>query len=225
MTTNASNDALLDQLAEDIKRLAAAAKTPGTGAPCDRDKEVHKILERSAELLRGAVALGRDRNSLTLSIVLRTVTENLIVLLWVLVSEENAQRQSGAGQAEMMRIARLSLEGGYGKIINEETGEDETAEFLASGRLKGPSSKPTEQCAREAGVLSLYAMLYRPLSLAVHAHGIDMKDDDEEMLVEILLHASGSLCKAIGHVSVRWLVHRQRTDNEALREVLGLHGE
>jgi hypothetical protein len=223
MSTEPIDEEILKQLATDVEMLKAAAKVPGTDKPCIRDDEVRKILGRTAELLRGVTALGRERNVVTLTIVLRTILENLIVLLWVLVSEENVQQQSMAGLAEMRRITRINLEKGNAKIFTKATGEDATAEFLASGSLKGSSSKNLDRCAREADVSSLYDALYRPLSMAVHAHGFDPDDSSDEPEVEAELHAAGAFAKAIGHVGMRWLVHRQRTDNEALREVLGLN--
>jgi hypothetical protein len=171
MSTESTYEEILKQLAADVAVLKAAAKVAGTGIPCIRDDEARKILGRTAEVIRGVIALGRERNVVTLTIVLRTILENLIVLLWVLVSEENAQQQSMAGLAEMRRIARINLEKGNMKIRSTETGEDATAEFLASGSLKGGSSKNLDQCAREADVSSLYDAFYRPLSMAVHAHG------------------------------------------------------
>jgi hypothetical protein len=224
MPTEPTREDILKQLAANVEMLKAAAKIPGTGKLYIRDDEVRQILGRTAELLRGVTALGRERNVITLTIVLRTILENLIVLLWVLVSEENAQQQSMAGLAELRRITRINLEKGNAKIFKKGTGADATAEFLASGSLKGNPSKNLDQCAREAGVSGLYDAIYRTLSMAVHAHGFGPDDSSDEPEVEIELHAAGALAKAIGHVGLRWLVHRQRTDNEALREVLGLNG-
>lgn len=219
----ANHENIIKQLTSDVQVLKAAAKVLGTGNPCIRDDEVRKILGRTAELVRGVAILGKERNVVTLSIVVRTILENLIVLLWSLVSEENAQKQSIAGLAEMRRITRINLEKGNMRIRSTETGEDATEEFLASGSFKGSPSKNLDQCAREAGVSSLYDAFYRPLSMAVHAHGFDADEANDEGKVDAELHAAGAFAKAIGHAGIRWLVHRQRTDNESLREVLGLN--
>lgn len=224
MSDKLPKENILKHLAIDVQMLKSAAEIVGTGNPCSRDGEVRKILARTAELVRGVTALGQQRNLLTLSIVVRAILENLIVLLWILVSEENAQQQSMASQAESRRIARINLEKGNMRIRSRATGEDATAEFLASGSPKGDRSKNLDQCAREAGVLSLYDAFYRPLSMAVHVHGFDADEGDDEPESEAELHAARAFAKAIGHAGMRWLVHRQRTDNEALREVLGLNG-
>jgi hypothetical protein len=223
MSTEPTHEEILKQLTADVQLLKAAAKVLVAGNPCSRDDEVRKILGRTAELVRGVTALGRERNVATLTIVVRTILENLIVLLWALVSEENAEQQSMAGLAEMRRITRINLEKGNMKIRSRETGADETAEFLASGSLKSSPSKNLDQCAREAGVSSLYDAFYRPLSMAVHAHGFDADEASEEPEVVAELHAAGAFARAIGHVGMRWFVHRQRTDNESLREVLGMN--
>lgn len=223
MSTELTHEEILEQLAAYVEMLKAAAKVPGAGKPCIRDDEVRKILGRTAELVRGVTALGRERNVITLTMVLRTILENLIVLLWVLVSEENAQQQSMAGLAEMRRITRINLEKGNAKVFKKVTGEDATAEFLASGSLKGSSSKNLDQCAREADVSSLYDAFYRPLSMAVHAHGFGSDNSSDDPEVEAELHAAGAFARAIDHVGRCWLIGRVRTDNETLLQKLGMN--
>lgn len=209
-------------LSDHAERLAFAVTIDATDAPCTRDDEVRKILARSAELIRGASALGRDRNSVALGVLARTIVESLILLLWVEISEENALHQSNAALAELKRVARINLERGTLKVWNRKTGEDATADFLRSDRFKDlQKSRKIVDLAKEAGVGNLYDVLYRFQSMSTHGHEIG-KGDNVEALVIMDLQAIGALSMAIGHVGLRWLIHRQRTDNETLRKLLGL---
>jgi len=221
MTTTLNHEDLLKDITLQAERLALLAEIPAKGEPCARDVEVRKILGRSSELVRGAAALGRDQNIVTLNIVLRTLVENLIVMLWIEVSEENAERQSKAAQDEIKKLLRVNLAAGEMKATNEATGEDSTAEVLASGLLTGPASKNLDQAAREAGVSSLYNVVYRPLSLTVHAHGLDMDDEEDGSPLEAALEAVASFGGVLEHAGRNWLTNRQRTENKTLRELLG----
>ncbi|WP_312183601.1 DUF5677 domain-containing protein [Massilia timonae] len=212
-----------DGLAEHAKRLAFVATLEGKGEACARDVEVRKIASRCAELVRGASALGAQGNSLALAVIGRTMVESLILILWVCVSDENAIHQSQAGLAEFTRVARINIEQGKLKIRSRETGADETAEFLKSDRLKKlPAPKKVFDQAAEAGVEDLYQVFYRFMSLATHGHDMIGDEEDPEAGLIVDLQAIGAMCVAIGHVSMKWLLGRVRTDNEALRQVLGI---
>jgi hypothetical protein len=223
MTTEPKIEDLVKGLSGHAERLAFTATIDGTGASCARDDQVRKILARSAELIRGVSALGRERNSVALGVLARTIIESLILLLWVEISEENALHQRNAGLAELKRVARVNLERGTLKVWNRKTGEDATADFLRSGRFKDlQKSRKIADLAKEAGVEHLYDVLYRFQSMSTHGHDIGKDDNGIEALVMIDLQAIGALSMAIGHTGLRWLMHRQRTGNETLRELLGL---
>jgi hypothetical protein len=210
-------------LSDHAERLAFTATLDGAGKSCARDDQVRKILARAAELVRGASALGRDRNAVALGVLARTIVESLILLLWVEISEENALHQSKAGLAELTRVARVNMEQGTLKVWNRKTGQDATAEFLKSDRFKGlTKSKKVVDMAKEAGVEHLYDVLYRVQSMATHGHefGAEGADQDSALIVE--MQAIGAMIKAIGHAGIRWLLNRERTDNESLRTVLGI---
>jgi len=225
MTTQITNEDLAKSLSAHAERLAFTATLEGTGEPSVRDSQVRNILARSAEILRGAAALGRQSNAVALGVLARTVVESLILLLWVEVSDENALHQSNAGLAEFKRVARVNMERGTLKVKNSKTGEDATAEFLRSERFKDlPKSKKIVDQAKEAGVEHLYDVLYRFQSMSTHGHDIGNEGHDTEALVAIDMQAIGALSTAIGHAGLRWLLHRERTDNESLRIVLGIQG-
>lgn len=202
--------------------LAAAADMDAGGAECARDVQVRKIMARVAELVRGASALGREPNAVALGVLSRTIIEALISLLWVEISEENAQHQAAAGLAEFKRVARVNLERGHLKIHKRDDGTDATAGFLDSNQFRNiPKSKKVFDMAKEAGVDHLYEVVYRFMSMATHGHELGDAAATEESVV-IDMQAIGALGTAIGHAGVRWLIHRERTDNETLRKLLGI---
>ena len=210
-------------LSEHAKRLVVVATVEGKGEPCVRDVEVRKIAGRCAELVRGASALGLQRNSVALGVLGRTLVEGLILLLWVEISEENALHQSQAGLTEFTRVAKINLERGSLRIRDRETGADATAEFMKSEQFKKlPAPKKVINQAAEAGVEDLYEVFYRFMSMPTHGHDIDGDSRDSEAALIVDLQAIGAMCMGIGHASMRWLLGRQRTDNESLRQVLGL---
>jgi hypothetical protein len=219
------NPELLSQsLITQSQILSAAASIQCNGEITKRDEPVRQLIARSAELVRGAASLGKDKNAVALGILARAILENLIVLLWVQVSELNAKELSETGVVELSRVARINLESGNAKIRNRENGQDVTEEFLAAGRFKNlPKRKSVASQAEEAGVEDLYNIFYRFLSLEMHGHETSSSQENgANELPVIHMHGIGALSKAVGHAGVRWLLHRERTDNETLREILGL---
>lgn len=211
-------------LAEHAARLAAAAALNVMGDPSDRDSEVKRILARNAELVRGAATLGHERNVVVLGVISRTIIESLITLLWVVRSEENAQHHAAAGKAEFKRVANLNMRRGALKILNRETGEDATDQFLDSDRCKNLlKPKRVIDMAQEAGVEELYEVFYRFMSMATHGHDLGANDKADVALI-IEMQGIGAMSMAMGHAGVRWLLDRQHTDNKTLQKLLGLDG-
>ena len=223
MTKIATAQDYAEGLVEHAKRLAVVASWEGKGEACARDVEVKQIVGRCAELVRGASALAAQKNQVAVAVIGRTMVESLILILWVCVSEENAIQQSQAGLAEFTRVARINLEQGHLKIRNRENGEDATAEFLKTDKFKNlPKQKKVIDQATEAGVEDLYQVFYRFMSLATHGHDMIGNDEDPEAGLIVDLQAIGAMCKGVGNVGENWLLGRVRTDNEALRQVLGI---
>jgi hypothetical protein len=215
-----------DSLQANAERLEFTATVDGAGAKLIRDSEVRKILRRSAELVRGVAILGRAKNHAAIGLLARAIVESLVLLLWVEISEENAIHQSNAGLAELKRIARINLESGILKVWNRDTGQNATSDFLKSDTFKDlPKSKKITDQAKEADVQHIYDVLYRFLSMSTHGHDFGASPENAEERTLGDLQAVGALSMAIGHVGLRWLLHRQRTDNESLRKILGLNDE
>lgn len=217
---------LVDSLKKHAEVLAAAASMNANGdAPTDMDAAVREMLSRSSELLRGAASLGNDGNPIALEVIGRALLENLIAILWVQVDAAHPDHLNKAAVAELARMARVNLKAGKARIINRETGEDSTAEFLASDRFKNlPRRMSVEDRAKQAGVEDLYNIFYRSLSMGVHGHSLGGGDTSLELTV-MHMQGVGAIALATGHSGVRWLVHRERTDNETLRKLLGLGRE
>ncbi|WP_205633526.1 DUF5677 domain-containing protein [Methylobacillus sp. MM3] len=218
---------LAESMNEQSQRLKAASAIAATGATDIRDDLVRQHMLHSAELVRGAAALGREHNAACLGILARSLLETLISELWVVISTDNAEEQRKVEIAELARVLKINLQSDKAKIWNRHSGEDATAEFLETDRMKSiPKRKSVFDQAAEAGVTDLYNIFYRFLSMETHGHN-KMKhpeEDDPHMLSTMHIQGIGAVNRAIGHVGVRWLLHRERTDNESLRDVLGLNG-
>lgn len=214
---------LVASLKKHAEVLAAAASMDVNGAaPTDMDVAVRGLLSRSSELLRGAASLGSDENPTALEVIARALLENLITILWVQIDAAHPDHLKAATVAELARMARVNLRGGKARIVNRETGEDATAEFLAGDTFKNlPRRMSVEDRAKQAGVEDLYNVFYRSLSMGVHGHSLSGSDSSLELTV-MHMRGVGAIGLATGHSGVCWLVHRERTDNETLRKLVGL---
>lgn len=189
------------------------------------DAAIRGMLSRSAELLRGAASLGNEMNPTALEVIARALLENLIMILWVQVDAVHPDHLKDAAVAELARMARVNLKAGKARILNRVTGEDATAEFLASDRFKNlPRRMSVEDRAKQAGVEDLYNVFYRSLSMGGHGNSLEAGDASLELAV-MHMQGVGAIALATGHSGVRWLVYRERTDNETLRKLLGLGRE
>ena len=213
---------LVASLKKHAEVLAAAASIKvNVASAVEMDAAVRQMLSRSAKLLRGAASLGKDGNTAALGVVARAILENLILILWVQVDAAHPIQLQEATKAEFARMARVNLNAGKARIVNLQTGADATAEFLKGNQFKSlPRRMSIEERAKQAGAEDLYNIFYRMLSMEVHGHSLESNDDE---LAIIHMQGVGAIALATGHSGVRWLVHRQRTQNETLRELLGLN--
>ncbi|AZF53433.1 hypothetical protein C4J85_2949 [Pseudomonas sp. R4-34-07] len=168
---SADMDGLVESLKTQSTLLIASSQMEASGSADPRDTFVRQQLKRAADLVSGAAALGAARNAACLGILSRSLLEQLITVSWAIRSVENAELQIGAGPAEMAKALRINLKAGTAKIRDRHTGEDVTADYLANEQAK-PSRKrrSVEEQAKEAGILDLYTVFYRLLSLETHGH-------------------------------------------------------
>lgn len=226
-----TSSAILDELVESLKTqaslLIAASEMEAKGPNDLRDEFARRQLRRSAELVSGAAALGAVANSASLGVLSRSLLEQLIMVLWGIRSIDNAKSQSDAGTAELAKALKMNLKAGTAKVFDRRTGEEVTARYLEREQAKGsPRRKSVEEQAKEAGVLDLYTVFYRFLSLETHGHNESPKEKSEiAALCVTHLQGIGCISRAIGQAGVWWLMHRHWPDNESLREVLGLNAK
>ena len=62
------------------------------------------------------------------------------------------------------------------------------------------------------------------MSLDTHGKSETIVDPEESLEATVVhLQTIGAISQAFGHVAILWLMHRQKTDNEKIRELLGLN--
>jgi hypothetical protein len=215
---------VVSTLGKRAEALAAAASMKVDSAEAsEMDSPVREMLMRAADLVRGAALLGMESNATALGVVARALLENLISILWVQVDPAHAGQLKQAAVAEVARMARVNLKAGKARIVNRHTGEDATAEFLASDRFKNiPRRTSVEERAKQAGVEDLYDIFYRALSMEIHGHSLGRAEKRNELAM-MHMQGIGAIALATGHSGARWLLHRERTDNETLRSLLGFN--
>lgn len=224
---SADMDGLIESLSTQSTFLIASSQMKASESTDPRDTFVRQQLKRAADLVSGAAALGAARNAACLGILSRSLLEQLITVSWSIRSVENAESQVGAGPAEMAKALRINLKAGTAKIRDRHTGGDVTADYLANEQAKQSRKrkrKSIEEQANEAGILDLYTVFYRLLSLETHGHNQTPSEKSEsDKLCAIHLQGIGGISRAIGQTCVWWLIHRHWPDNESLRDVLGLN--
>lgn len=216
---------LVHSLHEQIALLVAASKIEAKGQPDIRDELARQHLCHAAELTRGAASLGSIQNAACLGILGRCLLEKLITVLWVIRSLENAQIHQNISKNELAKALKINLNAGKAKIINRDSGEDATAEFLKSEQMKNiPRRKSVEELAKEADVSDLYTVFYRFMSLETHGHNLELLEDSNSVTQSVsYLQGIGAISLAIGQACTWWLLHRSWPDNESIREILGLN--
>ena len=145
---------LVTSLKKHAEVLAGAASMDlKAAAITEMDEAIRGMLSRSADLVRGAALLGNDGNVPALEVVARALLENLISILLVQVDAAHPDHLKQAVVAELSRMARVNLKAGNARIVNRDTGEDATSEFLAIERFTNlPRRMSVEDRAKQAGV-------------------------------------------------------------------------
>ncbi|MDX2421277.1 MAG: DUF5677 domain-containing protein [Amphritea sp.] len=186
------------------------------------DKPIRSVLLRGAEIIRGGADLGYTKNPTALGIVTRQLVELFISLQWIISSPERAEKYSTFSLNELDRITQIVMKDGLLSVKSREDSEDLTEEFLAK-RENAKKGVSIEQQAREADLFHIYQVLYRFMSLDTHGKSDTIVDPEESLeATKVYLRTIGAVSQAFGHVAIRWLMHRQKTDNEKIRELLGL---
>ncbi len=223
------SEALVKDYADSLKKhvdiMLAASKTDATAPEDPRDEVIRQILRRVSELVRASRTLALENNNVSISILARALLENLILILWIMLKDSHPKELEDAGVNELTIIARINLENGKLVVKNKITGKDETKEFLNSEQFKKiPKRKSIATYAEEADVIDLYNVFYRFLCLETHGHEVK-KNNDKRIQSIGDMQCIGALAMAVGHAGTNWPLHRQRTDNEALHQLLGFDSD
>lgn len=189
------------------------------------DEPVRKILLRGAEIIRGATDLGLSENPTALAILSRQLLELFISLQWVISDPEKAAKYAEFSIDELDRLAQMAMKDGLMTVKSKEDGADVTNDYL-SARDKPKKGVSIEQQARESGILHLYQIFYRFMSLETHGKCETVFNSAERSEVTLVhLQAISAISQVFGHTAILWLLHRQKVTNEKIRELLGLNNE
>lgn len=215
------------EICENLKVHSQALKQSSTEIfskeASEIDKPVRNVLLRGSEIIRGGADLGKTKNPTALGIITRQLVELLISLQWIISSPERAEKYSDFSLNELDRVAQIVMNDGLLSVKAREDGTDVTKEFLAK-REKAKKGVSIEQQARESDLFHIYQVLYRFMSLDTHGKSETIVDPEESLEATLVqLQTIGAISQAFGHIAILWLMHRQKTDNETIRELLGLN--
>jgi len=217
----------INQICENLKVHSQALKQSSTDSFSEDnsviDKPVRSMLIRGAEIIRGGADLGYTKNPTALGILTRQLVELFISLQWVISDSERAKKYSMFATNELERIAQLVMKDGLLLVKSHKDNLDVTEDFI-SNQKKPEKGVSIEQQAREAGLFHIYQILYRFMSLDTHGKSETIVSPEKSIEVTLVhLHTIGAISQAFGHVAILWLMHRQKTENEKIRELLGLN--
>lgn len=216
---------ICENLSAHSKMLAQSSEERWSNSSSPVDEQVHRILLRGSEIIRGATDLGLSENPTALGILSRQLLELFISLHWVISDPERAARYAEFSTNELDRLALMAMNDGLLYVKSKEDAADVTTDFLAA-RSKPKKGVSVEQQARESGILHLYQIFYRFMSLETHGKSETVVDPAERSEVTLVyLQTIDALSHVFGHTAILWLLHRQRITNEKIRELLGLNNE
>ena len=187
-----------------------------------RDKYVRFTLTRTADLVGACALFVEPTHIVAGEVLMRSMLEDLIKILWATISESNAENLCNASVDQLKSIMRANIEGGTARITDKQ-GKDHSARFLRSNRL-APSGKKksVEAMARDAGAIGIYDMFYRFASIQTHGNAVGLTMPNTAGDVLVVLSGVGAVAKATGHTAIRWLLGRERPSNKDLVELLGV---
>jgi len=207
-------------LAQRSGAMAAGAKMSAKDALHPQiDAVVRQMLQAGSELMNSCAMLAQGPHDLAINILLRSVIELAIKAHWATMSADNADSLQNATREQFKTLFKVNAKRGIVRMVDRD-GNDHTQSFLNSGRLDKGSQLPSiEVMADRCGLRDLYNVFYRFQSLHTHANDLGAGSPQTK---EATLGAIGIFCILLGHIGVRWLLHRSRPDNEEIRQLLGL---
>ena len=183
------------------------------------DAFVRQSLKAGSELMGSCSSLASGPHELAVNVLVRSIIELSLKTHWATLSPENAKHLLALSTEQIKTIFRANAQTGIAKIVDRQ-GNDYTAEFMASGRAdRAQKQVSLEVMAQQSGLRDLYNVFYRFQSM--HTHGNDVSGTTAQT-THTTLCCVGVFSILLGHLGVRWLVHRSRPDNEEIRSLLGL---
>jgi hypothetical protein len=202
--------------------LQASSIDAKSGDQPERDRYCRLILARTSDLIGACSLFVEGSYAVAGQIIMRSMLEDLIRILWATLEEANAAHLLAHGLDELKRALRANLQGGTAQIKDRE-GNDHSHQFVRDGKLSpAVKKKSVELMAQEAEAIGLYNMFYRFTSLQAHGNMLDEPRKSDPLDVSAILSGAGAISKATGHVGVRWLLGRERPSNKELLELLGV---
>ena len=188
-----------------------------------RDEYCRLLLLRSSDLIGSVSHFVRSTDITAGQILMRSMLEDLIRILWATQSEANAEHLISHGFDEFKLAFRANLQGGTARVVDGD-GNDHSQRYWESGALdRSVKRKSTESMASEAGAMGIYNMFYRFTSLHTHGNLLDLPRTDDPADISALLSGVGAISKSTGHTGIRWLLGRERPTDKELLEILGVH--
>ncbi|MBD7987444.1 hypothetical protein H9645_05320 [Luteimonas sp. Sa2BVA3] len=214
----------VEAIAEDLMLRSGAMSA---GASMDAKDKLHpeidafvrESLKAGSELMSSCASLAVGPHELAVNVLVRSIIELSLKLHWATLSSDNAKHLLALSTEQVKTIFRVNARTGIAKIVDRQ-GNDFTAEFLASGRAeRGQKQVSLEAMAQQSGLHGIYNLFYRFQSM--HSHGNNVSGSSA-LTTTNTLGVVGVFSILLGHLGVRWLVHRSRPDNEEIRSLLGL---
>jgi hypothetical protein len=186
------------QLKQKADALKARANLPKYFAPQDQQAKTRFYFLNRAAQVGEACSRAHDLPT-PLFVLMRVLCEDLILLFWISLSEQNAAEYAKLPISEVARIARINLERGRAQIRHCQTGENATEKLLPGLRELEKKGGRVEQIAKDAGLHAVYDLLYRFGSLELHGKSFGLPDQDDERLPAALC-AINALMAAITQI-------------------------
>lgn len=183
------------------------------------DAFVRESLKAGSQLMASCASLAVGPHELAVNVLVRSIIELSLKLHWATLSADNAKHLLALSTEQVKTIFRVNAQAEIAKIVDRQ-GNDFTAEFLASGRAgRGQKQVSLEAMAQQSGLHGIYNLFYRFQSM--HSHGNNVSGSST-LTTPSTLGVVGVFSILLGHLGVRWLVHRSRPDNEEIRSLLGV---
>jgi hypothetical protein len=144
----------------------------GTSNQDQQDTALIHCLARANEIALGCNAAAAGCLPLVLAILNRILIDELITVQWVCKSKENALKFHSRSFSEMHKYISINIERKHAKLVNKNTGYNESNNFKKRFPYIKAKHLNIEQRAIEVGLHKLYTVMYTMLSNYVHGSDI-----------------------------------------------------